>query len=154
MLRVLVEFVPDFEGDERRELACAEICGARIRGMVGDYSLVVREGPNPLAGTQAWTAAGDLIGHDRAQSVWSLAEKVCMFAIMAASHQGSVSDLVKIIAPESLPESVAGRLRQIADGGDPLVAELTKDLKGCPKCDAVMGPRWKFCAVCGERANE
>ena len=50
-LRVLVEFVPDFEGDEQRELACAEIHGARIAGMVGDYSLTVREGSNPLADT-------------------------------------------------------------------------------------------------------
>ena len=95
MLRVLVEFVPDVEGDERRELACAEIHGARIAGMVGDYSLVVREGPNPLADTQAWAAAGDILGHDRAQTVWALADKVCVFAMMAASHQGPVPDLVR-----------------------------------------------------------
>jgi hypothetical protein len=154
MLRVLVELVPDFGGDARRELACAEIHGARIAGMVGDYSLVVREGPNPLADTQPWTAAGDILGHDRAQTVWALAEKVCMFAMMAASHQGPVSDLVKIVRPESLRKSVAERVRQIAAGGDPLVAELAKDLKGCPRCDAVMGPQWRFCAICGERGNE
>jgi len=138
MLRVLVEFVPDLEGDERRELACAEIHGARIAGMVGDYSLVVREGPNPLADTRAWAAAGDILGHDRAQTVWSLADKVCVFAMMAASHQGPVPDLVEIVRQESLPKSDAQR---------------AKDLKGCPWCDAVMGPQWKFCAICGERCQ-
>src|SRR5664279_2678503 len=83
MLRVLVEFVPDFEGDERRELACAEIHGARIAGMVGDYSLTVREGSNPLADTPAWAVSGDILGHDRAQTVWALVEKISMFALMA-----------------------------------------------------------------------
>ena len=163
MLRVLVEFVPDFEGDERRELACAEIHGARIAGMVGDYSLTVREGSNPLADTPAWAVSGDILGHDRAQTVWALVEKISMFALMAASHHGSAPDLVKIVAgPESFPESVMERIRQIADGGgrvalraedltDDEIAELTKDLRGCPKCDGIIGPQWKFCAFCGEK---
>ena len=167
MLRVLVEFVPDFEGDEveRRELARAEIRGARIDGMTGDYSLVVREGSNPLANTPAWAASGEILNHDRAQTVWALAEKVCVFGMMAASHQGLVPDLVKIVGPESLPESVAERLRQIAEGGDRValraedltdaeMALIGKPTRGCPRCDAIIGERWKFCAECGEKVPE
>lgn len=86
-----------------------------------------------------------------------------MFALMAASHHGSAPDLVKIVAgPESFPESVMERIRQIAEGGgrvalraedltDDEIAELTKDLRGCPKCDGIIGPQWKFCAFCGEK---
>lgn len=168
MLRVLVEFVPDFEDDdmERRELACAEIRGARIEGMIGDYSLTFREGPNPLANTPAWAAAGDILSHDRAQTVWALVEKISMLALMAASRHGSAPDLVKIVAgPESLPESAMERIRQIAEGGggvalsaedlaDDEIAEITKDLRGCPKCDGIIGPQWEFCAFCGERVPE
>jgi hypothetical protein len=158
VLRILVEFVPDFEGDRQHELACAEIRSARIDGMTGDYSLVVR-----VANTPAWAAAGDIINHDRAQTVWALVEKISMFALIAASHHGSAPDLVKIVAgPESFPESVMERIRQIAEGGgrvalraedltDDEIAELTKDLRGCPKCDGIIGPQWKFCAFCGEK---
>jgi hypothetical protein len=164
-LRVLVEFVPDFEGDEQRELARAEIHGARISGMIGDYSLIVREGSNPLADTRAWTAAGDILGHDRAQTVWALVNKVSMFGWLAATRNGSpAKDLcIAAAAARALPESAADSLLQIAEAtakmtelrANALTAnELSKDLRGCPKCDAVMGPRWKFCAVCGERGNE
>lgn len=34
---------------------------------------------------------------------------------------------------------------------DDEVAELTKDLRGCPNCDGIIGPQWKFCAFCGEK---
>src|SRR3972149_963733 len=115
-LRVLIEFVPQIEGDERRELARAEIHGARIEDMVGDYSLTVSEGPNPLADTPAWSAAGDILNHDRAQTVWALAEKVCMFGLIAASHYGSAPDLVKIVGP----------------GGGHGVGEVTRDPRGGP----------------------
>ena len=115
---VLVEFVPDFEGGEQRELACAEIRGARIEGMTADYSLVVREGPNPLANTPAWETAGDIINHDRAQTVWALVNKVSMFGWLAATRNGSPADDLRIVAgPESFPESAAERIRQIAEGG-------------------------------------
>jgi hypothetical protein len=34
---------------------------------------------------------------------------------------------------------------------DDEIAEITKDLRGCPKCDGIIGPQWKFCAFCGEK---
>lgn len=107
MLRVLIEFVPDLEGDDvkQRELACAEIRGARIEGMTADYSLVVREGPNPLANTPAWTASGDILHHDRAQTVWALVNKVSIFAWLAATRKGSPAHDLRIVAgPEAFPE--------------------------------------------------
>ncbi len=165
MLRVLIEFVPDFEG-EQRELARAEIRGARIEGMTADYSLIVREGSNPLAKTPAWETAGDIIDHDRAQTVWALVNKVSMFGWLAATRKGSpVQDLRIVAGPEAFPESAAERIRQIAEGGgrvalraedltDDEIAEITKDLRGCPKCDGIVGPQWKFCAFCGEEVPE
>ena len=166
MLRVLVEFVPDFEGGEERELACAEIRGARIEGMTADYSLVVREGSNPLAKTPAWETAGDIINHDRAQTVWALVNKVSMFGWLAATRNGSPAHDLRIVAgPEAFPELAAERIREIAEGGRPCrlegrgtdgrrIAEITKDLRGCPKCDGIVGPQWKFCAFCGEKVPE
>lgn len=164
-LRVLVEFVPDFEGDERRELACAEIHGARIAGMAGDYSFTVRERTNPLAETPAWAMAGDILGHDRAQTVWALVNKVSMFGWLAATKNGSpTKDLfIAAGASEKVAASAADSLLQIAEAASTMgelkataltTPELSKDLRGCPKCDAVMGPRWKFCAICGDRSNE
>ena len=168
MLRVLVEFVPDIEDDdmEKRELACAEIRGARIEGMTADYSLVVREGSNPLANTPAWETAGDIINHDRAQTVWALVNKVSMFGWLAATRNGSPARDLRIVAgPEAFPESAAERIRQIAEGGgrvalraedltDDEIAEITKDIRGCPVCDGIVGPQWQFCAFCGEKAPE
>jgi hypothetical protein len=166
VLRVLVEFVPNFEGGEQRELACAEIRGARIEGMTADYSLVVREGSNPLANTLAWAAAGDIINHDRAQTVWALVNKVSMFGWLAATRNGSLAQDLRIAAgPAAYPESVAARIRQIAEAGGRValraeeltndeIAEITTDLRGCAWCDGIIGPQWKFCAFCGEQVPE
>ena len=168
MLRILIEFVPDLEDDDikPRELACAEIRGARIEGMTADYSLVVREGPNPLANTPAWAAAGDIINHTRAQTVWALVNKVSILGWLTATKNGSPADDLRIVAgPEAFPDSAAERIRQIAEGGgrvalraedltDDEIAEMTKDLRGCPMCDGIVGPQWKFCAFCGEKVPE
>lgn len=133
MLRVLIEFVPDDDGvGEQRELACAEIRAAGIDDMVGNYSLVVREGPNPLADSQPWAAAGEILNHNRAQTVWALAEKICLFGLMAASHQGHATDSVKI----------CGRRESFQN-----------PTRGCPKCDGIIGEQWKFCAFCGEKID-
>lgn len=168
MLRILIEFVPDLGGDDvqQRELACAEVRGARIEGMTADYSLVVREGSNPFANTPAWAMAGDISNHDRAQTVWALVNKVSMFGWLAATRNGSPAQDLRIVSgPEGFPESAAERIRQIAEGGgraalraedltDDEIAEITKDIRGCPRCDGIVGPQWKFCAFCGEKVPQ
>ncbi len=114
MLRVLVEFVPDFEGGEERELACAEIRGAHGRRLPTIRSSCAR------GRTRSRThRLGKQLEISRmSQTVWALINKVSMFGWLAATKKGSPAHDLRIVGdPGSIPKSAAERIRQIADGG-------------------------------------
>jgi len=86
MLRVRIELVPF--GNERRvrEIARAVIANVTPDSFSPrwDYSVHVQEGDNPPARTKAWEVRGEILGHDRRSSVWTLCEKAAHFAVLEA----------------------------------------------------------------------
>ena len=80
MLRVTVEIWPGGEPRRARILATAFIANVSDLEDISNYTMRVSEGVNPVAGTPAWKAEGEVRGHDRRASVWSLVAKVAAWA--------------------------------------------------------------------------
>lgn len=157
MLRIIVELVPGGIG-RPRELARAMLGNLSMLDKISDYSVMVREGPNPIADTPAWEADGTITGHDREQTVWTLVHAAALFALTQAPK----SDVRLVAGPEAFPKSAVDRIREIAEAGgrvalrttdltDKEVEAIMKPHRGCARCDAVLNDGWSFCPFCGER---
>ena len=79
-MRIVVELVPGGYEDMKRELARAHLANRSALADVSDYRIIAREGANPLADKPAWEAVGNVVGHDRNQTVWTLVEKAAAWA--------------------------------------------------------------------------
>jgi hypothetical protein len=80
VLRVTVEIWPGGEPRRARVLATAFIANVSDLEDISNYTMRVSEGVNPVAGTPAWKAEGEMRGHDRRASVWSLVAKIAAWA--------------------------------------------------------------------------
>lgn len=80
MLRIRVELVPGGREHLKHEVARAELGNLSHLAARSDYSISASEGPNPTACTEAWASRGNILGHDREQTVWRLVEKAAAWA--------------------------------------------------------------------------
>ncbi len=80
MLRIRVELVPG--GDESRVREQARIELANISGLahISDYRIMAWERDNRVSGIPEWESRGQILNHDRRQTVWSLVEKAAAWA--------------------------------------------------------------------------
>lgn len=79
MLRITIEIVPGGIG-KPREVAQAILGNISDLADRSDYAIRAREGANVLAGAPAWDSQGRILGHDRNQTAWRLAERASKWA--------------------------------------------------------------------------
>ena len=121
MLWIIVEIVPGGIG-RPREVARAQLGNISDLGKISDYEIEAREGANAVTWAKAWESRGMILGHDREQSVWVLVAKAAAWAAAEAEKQ-SGERLRLVAGPEAFPESVAERIRQIAEAGRRVAVE-------------------------------
>jgi hypothetical protein len=83
MLRVTIDLVPGGFAPAGRTIATMRIANSSDLADISDYRIEATEGRNPLAGTPQRSAACQVLGHDRRQSVWALLAKAAEAACRA-----------------------------------------------------------------------
>ena len=104
VLRIIVELVPGGVGAPR-ELARAVLGNVSMLDKISDYSVMVREGPNPITGTPAWEASGEIVNHDREQTEWALVHAAALFAVFERAKFDPTGHVRLVATPESLLDS-------------------------------------------------
>jgi hypothetical protein len=75
MLRITVDLVPGGFEPLSRKIATMQIANLSDLADLSDYAIEATEGPNPLTKTGARRAHGNVLAHERRQSVWALIAK-------------------------------------------------------------------------------
>jgi hypothetical protein len=85
MLTITIDLVPGGFAPARRTIATMRI--ANVSGLAdrSDYRIEAMEARNPLTGTPPRSAACEVTGHDRRQSIWALVAKAAE-AVLKAEH--------------------------------------------------------------------
>ena len=79
MIRIIIEIIPGGVG-KARELAQAVLGNVSDLADRSDYAIRAREGANRLTGAPAWDSRGNILGHNRNQTVWRLIERAAKWA--------------------------------------------------------------------------
>jgi len=83
MLTITIDLVPGGFAPLKRTIATMRIANVSDLADCSDYRIEVTEGRNKLTGDPPRSAACEVVGHDRRQSVWALVAKAAEAALKA-----------------------------------------------------------------------
>lgn len=84
MLKITIDLIPGGFG-AARTIATMRIANVSALADISDYRIDATEARNPLTGEPAKSAAFEVAGHDRRQTVWALVAKAAEAACGAKS---------------------------------------------------------------------
>jgi hypothetical protein len=83
MLTITIDILPGGFAPLRRTIATMRIANLSDLADCSNYRIETMEARNPLTGDPARSAACEVVGHDRRQSVWALVAKAAEAACKA-----------------------------------------------------------------------